>query len=227
METLMTQEIFTIPLPLPLKMAYVNSYLVKTEAGFFLIDTGMTNARRRLEAELLLAGCHPGDLKLIILTHGDFDHIGNAAYLHKCYNARIAMHEGDIGMLQHGDMFWNRGFNKPLVKKLMSFFIHLGKKDRCTPDLILKDGTSLMKSGLDSQVLSTPGHSSGSICILTRSGDLFCGDLLINSTGKPMLNSMMYDKAAGNSSFEKLKTQPIKMVHPGHGATFSWEALLH
>jgi glyoxylase-like metal-dependent hydrolase (beta-lactamase superfamily II) len=223
-EPVMIQEIITIKLPL--YITHVNCYLVKTDLGFVLIDTGMKNARVRLESELMLAKCHPGDLKLIILTHGDFDHIGNAAYLRKGFKTKIAMHAGDVGMLQHGDMFWNRGFNKPLVNKFLSFFIHLGKKDRCTPDIILKDDTSLQKSGLDAQVLNTPGHSSGSICILTAPGDLFCGDLFTNSTGKPMLNSMMYDIEAGKSSLEQLKPLPIQTVYPGHGPAFPMQALL-
>jgi hypothetical protein len=38
---------------------------------------------------------------------------------------------------------------------------------------------------------------------------------------------MMYDKVAGDASFERLKTFPIKMVYPGHGDPFPWEALIH
>jgi glyoxylase-like metal-dependent hydrolase (beta-lactamase superfamily II) len=60
---------------------------------------------------------------------------------------------------------------------------------------------------------------------LTPSGDLFCGDLFINSTGKPMLNSMMYDQKAGMASLEKLKKLPIRRIYPGHGAPFEWEEL--
>ncbi len=54
------------------------------------------------------AGCRPGDLRLVILTHGDFDHAGNAAYLRDRFSATIAMHRGDSGMAQRGDGFSNR-----------------------------------------------------------------------------------------------------------------------
>jgi glyoxylase-like metal-dependent hydrolase (beta-lactamase superfamily II) len=223
----MTQQINPIRLPLPLKLSHVYSYLVKTDLGFFLVDTGMTNARHQLEATLEHLYCHPGDLKLILLTHGDFDHTGNAAYLRDKFKSQIAMHAGDAGMLENGDMFWNRKIKSSLLKKLLPLFIHFGEKDQCTPDLLLSDGASLAEYGLDAQVLNTPGHSTGSICILTALGDLFCGDLLTNSSGKPRLNSMMYDKVAGDASFERLKTFPIKMVYPGHGDPFPWEALMH
>jgi hydroxyacylglutathione hydrolase len=136
------------------------------------------------------------------------------------------MHQGDAGMLEDGDMFWNRKIKSTVLKKLVPLFIRFGKKDRCNPDVLLDDGASLADYGLDAQVLNTPGHSTGSICILTSSGDLFCGDLLTNSTGKAMLNSMMYDKEAGKSSFERLKSLPIQTVYPGHGSPFPMKALL-
>jgi glyoxylase-like metal-dependent hydrolase (beta-lactamase superfamily II) len=221
----MIQQITPIRLPLPFKLGHVYSYLVKNDIGFFLIDTGMTNARDQLETALEHLCCNPGDLKLILLTHGDFDHTGNAAYIREKFRSQIAMHTGDAGMLENGDMFWNRKIKNSLLKNLMPLFIRIGEKEQCSPDLILPDGASLREYGLEAQVLNTPGHSTGSICILTNSGDLFCGDLLTNSTGKPMLNSMMYDKAAGEASFERLKSFSIKMVYPGHGQPFPWEAL--
>ena len=53
-----------------LNLGGVNCYLVKTSAGFLLIDTGFSGKRADLEKELASAGCKPGDLKLVILTHG-------------------------------------------------------------------------------------------------------------------------------------------------------------
>jgi hydroxyacylglutathione hydrolase len=221
----MTQQIIPIRLPLPLKLSHVYSYLVRTEAGYFLVDTGMTNARRQLESTLEHFCTQPGDLKLILITHGDFDHTGNARYLREKFNSRIAMHQNDAGMLENGDMFWNRKIDNSLLKKLMPVFIRFGEKEECSPDILLKDGESLIEYGLDAQVLNTPGHSSGSLCILTNSGDLFCGDLFTNSSKKPVLNSMMYDKPAGEASFKRLKALSIKMVYPGHGSPFAWDEL--
>ena len=221
----MDQQIIPIHLPLPLNITQVNSYLARTDQGFFLVDTGMTNARRQLETALDHLCCHPGDLKLILLTHGDFDHTGNATYLRSKFNAPIAMHKADAGMLENGDMFWNRKIKSTLLKKLMPLFIRFGKGNQGSPDILLEDGSSLIEYGWDATVLNTPGHSSGSICVLTSSGDLICGDLLTSSTGKPMLNSMLYDSAAGHTSLERLETMPIKMVYPGHGQPFTWKAL--
>jgi len=48
-----------------------NAYLVEAEAGFVLIDTGFRFDRRRLDRALSDAGCRPGDLKLVVITHGN------------------------------------------------------------------------------------------------------------------------------------------------------------
>ena len=104
----MPQDISRIILPLPLRMGKVNCYLIRTGAGHVLIDTGGSNARKRLCRELANAGCKRGSLKLVILTHGDFDHIGNAAYLRTAFGTRIAMHRDDTEMAERADMFVNR-----------------------------------------------------------------------------------------------------------------------
>lgn len=222
----MDLHITPIQLPLPLNISQVNCYLVRNENSAFLVDTGMTNARHRLEIALDHLCSHPGDLKLILLTHGDFDHIGNAAYLRHKFNAPLAMHKGDAGMLENGDMFWNRKVKSAILKKVFPLIIRMDKCEQCAPDILLEDGDSLIQYGLDATVLNTPGHSTGSICILTGSGDLFCGDLLTSSSGSPKLNSMLYDVEAGHASLARLKALPIKMVYPGHGHPFAWKELV-
>ena len=67
----MMNQIQTINLLLPFKMGSVNCYLIKSESGFILIDTGSSNMRDRLVQELERAGCQPGDLNLILITQPD------------------------------------------------------------------------------------------------------------------------------------------------------------
>jgi len=86
----------------------VNCYLVKTSSGYILIDTGWPFKRADLDKELEGAGCKPGNLELIILTHGDFDHSGNAAHLRDKYGARIAAHRRESEMVETGDIMHDR-----------------------------------------------------------------------------------------------------------------------
>jgi hydroxyacylglutathione hydrolase len=81
----------------------VNCYLLKGITGCALVDIGFSNKRDFLEKRLKDSGCLPGDLKLIILTHGDMDHVGNAAYLREKFGVKIAIHADDVGMVERGD----------------------------------------------------------------------------------------------------------------------------
>jgi hydroxyacylglutathione hydrolase len=215
----MSQEIKIINLLLPCRLGSVNCYLIKTDTGYILIDTGYSRKRTDLEKELESAGCKPGNLQVIVLTHGDFDHSGNAAYLRKKFGARIAMHYDDAGMGERGNMFWNRSKSNILIKIIAPILFRFGKSERFKPDSYIEDGDDLSKNGFDARVLHIPGHSKGSIGILTSGGDLFCGDLFQN-IHKPKLNSIMDDLTTANSSVENLNKLSIRTVYPGHGKPF-------
>ena len=213
------KEIKTISLSLPFRMGNVNCYLIGVGTGYILIDSGGSNSRKELVRVLENAGCQPGLLGLIILTHGDFDHTGNAAYLRRAFGCKIAMHPDDAGMAECGDMFVNR--NKPniIIRNLLPVFSGFGKSERFEPDLLVHDGDDLSRYGFNARIISIPGHSKGSIGILTADADFFCGDLLVN-TDKPVLNSLIDDLAAGHASLQKLETMSIGTVYPGHGEPF-------
>ena len=111
--------------------------------------------------------------------------------------------------------------------KIVLFFLRGGlkKEKRFTPDLHIDEGYNLSEFGLDATVVHIPGHSKGSIGILTSTNRLFCGDLLEN-TKKPAKNSLIADKKAFNESVEKLKGLKIGTVYPGHGEPFLMEQFI-
>ena len=218
-------RIKTFQLDMPFGLGRVNCYLVQNENGCFLIDSGSPNRRKQLESELEQAGCRPGALKLIILTHGDFDHAGNAAYLAQKFDAPVAMHPDDRDMVEQGDMFANRNRPNILIRKLIPLLSGFGKKERFRPDMFIDEGDDFAGLGLDAQVLSIPGHSRGSIGILLPGGELFCGDLFSNLK-EAAFNSLMDDLDAAHASLEKLKGLEITTVYPGHGEPFQFEQFL-
>jgi len=144
----------------------VNCYLVKASAGYILIDTGFARRRSDLTS-------NPGDLKLIVITHGHLDHNGNTAYLRENYGAKIAMHSGDAGMAENGDMFWGLGGLTVFLARIMMYLLRVSRFDKFKPDIYLDDGQDLTEYGLDAKVIHIPGHSKGSIGLLTADGDLF------------------------------------------------------
>lgn len=215
----MTQETITITLSMPYRMGTVNCYLIRSGMDYILIDTGNSNKQTKLEIELERSGCKSGNLKLIILTHGDFDHIGNAAYLRSKFGAKIAMHSDDSGMAEKGDMYWNRKKSNIIVKMIAPILFRFGKSRRFRPDIYIEDGFDFSEYGFDASAVHIPGHSLGSIGLLTKNGDLICGDLLTNIK-KPEINSIMDDLETANLSIEKLRNLEINTVYPGHGKPF-------
>lgn len=217
-------EIHTITMPFIFQIT-VNCYLLKTDIGFVLIDTATASKRAAIEKALQSAGCKPGNLKLIILTHGDFDHCGNAAYLRHRFGTKVTMHEADSGMVERVNMFWNRKQPNFLVRILMGLFARLSDADRFKPDFYIKEGDNLAEYRFDAEVIEIPGHSKGCIGLLTSDGDLFCGDLLANR-GKPDVWSIMDDRQAAQRSVKKLQGKIINTVYPGHGQPFPMQAFL-
>jgi len=215
----MAQDITTLNLRLPFRVGSVNCYLIETSRGYVLIDTGPSSRRSELDSALARAGCMPGNLQLIAITHGDFDHIGNAAYLRSRFDAKIAMHVGDSGMAERGDMFWNRQSGGRLFRAIAPILFRFSKTDRFEADVYIEDDCDLSGFGFNAQAIRIPGHSTGSIGILTADGDLFCGDLLENNDA-PALNSIMDDLVAARASVDKLKSLEIRTVYPGHGKPF-------
>ena len=168
--------------------------------------------------KLRIAGCTPGDLKLIVLTHGDYDHAGNAAYLRAKYGVGIAMHRADAGRVERAD--WSLGMKPkpdkfPLLFRTVSAFVRPGPFDAFTPDVFVEDGQDLRAYGLDATILHLPGHTRGSIGVLTAAGDLFCGDLMDSMMGRPSLEFFIDDMAAAEASLARLRSLDVAHGLPG------------
>jgi glyoxylase-like metal-dependent hydrolase (beta-lactamase superfamily II) len=107
----------------------------------------------------------------------------------------------------------------------MMKILGLSSYEKFIPDMYLVDNQDLSTYGLDATIVHVPGHSKGSICVLTADGDLFCGDLLVN-TDTPAMNSLIDDSAEMGASVERLKTLQIKTVYPGHGKPFQMQEFI-
>ncbi len=203
----------------------VNYYLLKTPGGFFMVDTGFSFSRGKLKKTLENAGCKPGGLKLVIITHADADHTGNCLFLREKYGAKIAIHQAEARAIETVSMTANRKTRTGvLFRAVMALSGRLMSRP-LKPDFFLKDGDDLSMYGLAAKVIHTPGHSLGSISVLTADGDLFCGDFLKNGK-KPGINSLVDDPAEMAASLAKIKGLNVRKIYPGHGRLFTLRELL-
>jgi glyoxylase-like metal-dependent hydrolase (beta-lactamase superfamily II) len=185
---------------MPLGLFQTNCYLVgcpRTHEAMVLDPGGDPNPVLEKAETLGLA------IGQVVNTHGHFDHIvGNAALI-KETGASLAVHELDAPRLYEAqyDRSILVGFRRP----------------RCQPTRLLKEGDTVQVGQFSFQVLHTPGHTPGGICLLGH-GVLFSGDTLFNlGIGRTDLPGG--DMATLIRSLEQV-LWPLDdglVVYPGHG----------
>lgn len=229
---------------IPLDLGGVNSYLITAGEGFVLVDSGghlvmdktFDNRREKLLEALSAAGCTASKLKLILLTHGDNDHVANAAYLRQAFGAPIALHRDDLELVSQPtlEMLMQSYRYRPLVLRMV-FRLMRKKITQLTaktlqdfepfqPDVLLEDGMKLQEYGVEGAILHLPGHTAGSIGLLLSDGSLLSGDTLAcMKKPSPPLNAADFKQL--DHSITRLRELGITTVYPGHGHPFAFDSL--
>jgi hydroxyacylglutathione hydrolase len=150
------------------------------------------------------------DLRYIVLTHCDIDHIGSVAALKQLTGAKVAIHELD-GPVLAGEQRPQKG------GPVMAAFSRLLRPQPVVPDLLLKDGDTI--GGLHR--MHVPGHTAGSIVLRRGDGVVFSGDALLGDRHgqvRPPAPRLALDRVQALASAERIKALPMKLLCPGHGA---------
>ena len=162
-----------------------NPYLLIDADGLTLIDTGIPGSSRKILRYMAKLGYKPGDLKRILLTHADMDHVGGLAALKTASGARVYAHAIEAEAMAAGHP--SRPL-KPRNTLMKVVFALTGRLFRTRPfqvDERLADGQVLpILGGL--RVVETPGHTPGHISLYAPSaGILFVGDFLGSAADRP------------------------------------------
>lgn len=205
----------------------VAAYLVVTPDGVTIIDAGLAGHWRELVAELSLAGKTLKDIKGVILTHGDSDHVGFAERLQRDHNVPVYIHPADASRAMGGPKPANAKQPMKLgpTLRFFSYALRMGglRTTWLSKVTEIHDGQTLDLPGAP-QIIGLPGHSKGSIAIsVPLAKAVFVGDalttrnVLTGSTG-PQPAPFTDDPARASVSLDALIPTEAKWVLPGHGA---------
>jgi hydroxyacylglutathione hydrolase len=136
-----------------------------------LIDCGVASSEQIIFDYLKNTGRRPEEISLLILTHSHPDHIGAALAIKKASGCVVAAHGAEKAWIQDVDL-------QAQERPVPGFYSLVGGSVKV--DRILEDGDRLdLGYGLRLQVIHTPGHSKGSICLwLPKDGALFSADAI-------------------------------------------------
>ncbi len=183
-----------------------NTYILLSGNKAFVVDPAVSVSA--LERALLRENA---ELVGILLTHGHFDHTISADTVREYFSVPLMMHEKDAPMMTNG--------------RINGFFDFYGKESVHKPAEKLLSGGEVLTLGAEQlEVISTPGHSPGSVCFLcpesSDSGNgffLITGDTLFgDSIGRCDLWGGDDEQMRCSLSLLSLLDGSMR-IYPGHG----------
>jgi glyoxylase-like metal-dependent hydrolase (beta-lactamase superfamily II) len=200
-----------------IRISYANCYLLSGEGGAILIDS--CNYK---DGPKILKRIRDKNVKLILLTHGHFDHVASAKYLSKRLNVPIALSEKDLPIIGKGEASILHGttalgkvfsfFSKPVLKRAAYSVFE--------PDVLLTEGQDLSEYGVKAHIIELPGHTKGSVGVLTDDGSIIVGDAMFNIL-RPTVARIFEDEGTMRRSVAKIKDSGAKTIYFGHGKPIS------
>lgn len=203
----------------------INAYLLLGRRPV-IVDAGTPGSGQKIHNRITALGVDPDDVSLIVITHGHIDHFGSAAELHRLTGAPLAGHIADLGPYRSGrvrEPYLPTGPMGRLMARNRNLHV---RAEPFEPAVLVRAETSLEDFGLAARIMPTPGHTAGSVSVLTDDGDLVAGDLIAGSfmgliPARPA-NPPFHDDPRQNlaSLREMLALNPARL-HVGHGTALA------
>lgn len=213
----------------------INAFLLINSQGCILIDTGLPNSEKKIETVLKKFNLTFTDIKLIIITHAHIDHAGNAAKIKSLSGAQVIAHNGDLPYYKGenkmhfcctGWFGWIFSKTGAIQKPYETF----------EPDILLSsnDKFDLNSYGIDGEVISTPGHTEGSISVVIENEKAVVGDLI--SSGILLGGILMTHKAKRppfednplqvSQELQSISDKGVQTFFMGHGGPLPQKEVL-
>lgn len=207
-----------------IRLGTCNIYLIQGNNGYILVDAGNANRESVLFDFLRKQKISPGEIKLIVITHVHFDHVGSLGAIKNSCKCPVAVHKREANLLREGRFIMPPGTNP--WGKAVSF---IGKRiawsgffkyNAVEPDIEVSEETDLGEFGVSGSIVPTPGHTEGSMSVVLPTAEALVGDLavyLMGSVFPPFAENVPELMA----SWGKIARLGANTIFPGHGPPFS------
>ncbi len=201
---------------------FVNCYILLSDAGVSIIDTGLARTTKLILASLNQLGFKAIDIQMILITHADGDHIGGLANLQRMGQAQTLASQVEADAVREGKS------SRPLkpkgaVRILYNLVAPLFRSEPGRIDNTLSNGQFFpVLGGL--KVLNTPGHTPGHVSFFVPGrGILFAGDSINLEKGQPVPSkgANTWDQVKADESFELQMALKPQVICAGHCTWFS------
>jgi len=205
------------------------AYLVDTDEGVTVIDAGLAGHWHDLNTQLASMGRSMDDIRGVVLTHGDSDHLGFAERLRRDHGVQVYVHEADAARAR-GEVKSKASWGRKLGATVGFFWYAIRKgaiRTTYLTELVgVQDGQVLDLPSAPC-IIGLPGHSPGSIAVHVLVADaIFVGDALTTRhvlTGQrgPQPAPFTDDSQQAMASLSHLEGIQATWLLPGHGTPWS------
>jgi hydroxyacylglutathione hydrolase len=152
-----------------IRLGFGNSYIIQAQRGCIVIDAGSKNQQQLFVRHLEKNNLSGDQVRLIVITHVRFDHVGSLKAIKELCKCPVAVHERESQLLRDGGVVFPPGTN--LYAKAASY---IGQKvmrplfrfPPVEPDFIISEDFSLEPFGIPGDIIPTPSHTAGSLSFL-------------------------------------------------------------
>ncbi len=229
-----------LPFPIQNDLLAVNAYLIRGDKGWMLVDTGWNTSQtfNAMQQQLTEIGIGFENITLIVITHFHPDHYGLAGRLVQVCKAKVAMHQVEKDFIdsryEHMDglldetalLLKANGVPDHELPKLQKASLGVRKfVSTVSPEVALQGGEVIHQGEFSFEVVWTPGHSPGHVCLLERSKKiLLSGDHVLPDTFPNVgLHSQSGPDPLKNylRSLKAIEDLDADLVLPAHEHVFS------
>jgi glyoxylase-like metal-dependent hydrolase (beta-lactamase superfamily II) len=236
--------LFRLPLPLDIQgIPTLSAYLLRDDAGDTLVDCGIAtgpgdDACGELDAALRTCGTSVEGVARLVVTHAHIDHFGLAGEVVRRSGGDLLMHRRtDLDLAKYADpdeavdrrelMLADHGLFGPELtasatglREWMPVMPSVGQ-----PTVLLDGGERILAGDRSWEVVPTPGHSPGHVCLWSAADRILCsGDHLLQVASPPVTFERGFERDPMGSyleSLERVEQLDPALVLPGHGRPFA------